>query len=359
MAMFDLSLDELREYRPEVAAPADFVAFWCRSIEKARTHDLSATFTAVDNKLAVIDTYDVTFAGFGGAPIKGWLHVPAGATGPLPTVVQYFGYSGGRGFPHTSTLWAQAGYALFQMDNRGQGYDSGGPDATPDNSAYAGLNHSPGFMTAGITDPETYYYRRVFVDAVRALDAVRTSPLVDPDKIIVTGGSQGGGIAIAAAGLAGLTGIELLGCAPDVPFLCHFQRAVQITDQDPYAEITQYLRGFRDHVDTVYRTLSYFDGVNLGRLATAPALFSVALMDPNCPPSTVFAAYNAYGTEANAGVAKNIKIYSHNEHEGGQAYQQDAQLDWFADAFGRVGQIRPTASAEATTAPSQNSTVRR
>ena len=206
----------------------------------------------------------VTFAGFGGTPIKGWLHVPAGTTGPLPTVVQYFGYSGGRAFPHSNTLWAQAGYALFQMDNRGQGYDSGGPDATPDNSAFAGRNHSPGFMTAGITDPETYYYRRVFVDAVRALDAVRTSPLVDPDKIIVTGVSQGGGIAIAAAGLAAL--------------------------------------------------------------ATAPALFSVALMDPNCPPSTVFAAYNAY-----AAVAKNINIYSHNEHEGGGAYQLDAQLDWFAD----------------------------
>jgi len=328
MAMFDLPLDELREYRPEVAKPDDFVDFWRRSIYEARTHDLSATFTAIDNKLAVIDTYDVTFAGFGGAPVKGWLHVPAGATGPLPTVVQYFGYSGGRGFPHSNTLWAQAGYALFQMDNRGQGYDSGGPDVTPDDTAYAGLNHSPGFMTAGITDPETYYYRRVFIDAVRALDAVRTSPLVDPDKLIVTGGSQGGGIAIAAAGLAGLAGIRLLGCAPDVPFLCHFERGVQITDEPPYAEITEYLRGFRDHVEAAYRTLSYFDGVNLGSLATAPALFSVALMDPNCPPSTVFAAYNAY-----AGTAKDIRIYSHNEHEGGGAYQLDVQLDWFADVF--------------------------
>ena len=267
MAMFDLSLDKLREYRPEVAAPADLVDFWRRSIEKARTDDLSATFTPIDNKLAVVDTYDVTYAGFGGAPIKGWLHVPAGTTGPLPTVVQYFGYSGGRGFPHTTNLWAQAGYAHFLMDTRGQGYSSGNPGGTPDDSAYAGLNHSPGFMTAGITDPETYYYRRVYIDAVRALEAARTSPFVDPDKIIVTGGSQGGGISIAAAGLAGLAGIDLLGCAPDVPFLCHFERALQITDKDPYGEITRYLKGFRNEVETAYRTLSYFDGVNLGRLA--------------------------------------------------------------------------------------------
>jgi len=325
MAMFDLSLDKLREYRPEVAAPADLVDFWRRSIEKARTDDLSATFTLIDNKLAVIDTYDVTYAGFDGSPMKGWLHIPAGATGPLPTVVQYHGYSGGRGLPHATNLWAQAGYAHFVTDTRGQGWTAGG-SSTPDDSPYAGLNHTPGFLTAGITDPETYYYRRVFIDAVRALDAARTSPLVDPGKLIVAGVSQGGGIAIAAAGLAPIAGIELLGCAPDVPFLCHFQRALQLTDHGRYNEITQYLKGFRHHADAALRTLGYFDGVNLGRLATAPALFSVALMDATCPPSTVFAAFNHYGS-----ADKQIEVYPYNEHEGGQTYQQDAQLDWFAN----------------------------
>ncbi|MEU4192338.1 acetylxylan esterase [Kribbella sp. NPDC026611] len=330
MAMFDLSLDQLREYRPDVAPPADLVEFWRRSIEKARSGDLSATFTAVDNKLAVIDTYDVTFAGFGGTPVKGWLHVPAGATGPLPTVVQYFGYSGGRGLPHATNLWAQAGYAHFVMDTRGQSYSAGGFDSTPDDTTYAGLNHTPGFMTAGITDPETYYYRRVFIDAVRALEAARTSPYVDPAKLVVTGASQGGGISIAAAGLAPLAGIELLGCAPDVPFLCHFERAVRITDEDPYGEITRYLKGFRQDVDAALRTLSYFDGVNLGRLATAPALFSVALMDAICPPSTVFAAFNSYGSAQKA-----IEVYQYNEHEGGETYQQLAQLNWAAEIFGK------------------------
>ncbi|TWD81762.1 cephalosporin-C deacetylase [Kribbella amoyensis] len=336
MAMFDLSLEKLREYRPDVTVPADFEEFWRLSIEKARTEDLAARFEKVDNKLAVIDTYDVTYSGFGGTRVKGWLHVPAGATGPLPTVVQYHGYSGGRGFPHATTLWAQAGYAHFVMDTRGQGFSSGGGSSTPDDSPYAGLNHTPGFMTAGITDPETYYYRRVYVDAVRALEAVRTSPLVDPAKILVTGGSQGGGISIAAAGLAPLAGIDLVGCAPDVPFLCNFQRALRITDKDPYHEITRFLQGFREFVEPAYRTLDYFDGVNLGRLAKVPALFSVALMDQTCPPSTVFAAFNSFGTAAGAEVAKDINVYSYNGHEGGQAYQHDAQLDWFADVFAKA-----------------------
>lgn len=55
----------------------------------------------------------------------------------------------------------------------------------------------------------------------------------------------------------------------------------------------------------------------------APALFSVALQDTTCPPSTVFAAYNAY-----AGRTKEIEIYDFNDHEGGGSVQQAAQLRW-------------------------------
>jgi cephalosporin-C deacetylase len=50
-----------------------------------------------------------TTTGHGGTPVRGWLHVPAGVTDPLPTVVEYHGYSRGRGYAHFSTIWAHAG----------------------------------------------------------------------------------------------------------------------------------------------------------------------------------------------------------------------------------------------------------
>jgi cephalosporin-C deacetylase len=61
--------------------------------------------------------------------------------------------------------------------------------------------------------------------------------------------------------------------------------------------------------------LSYFDGVNFATRAHAKTLFSVALMDDICPPSTVFAAYNHYAGP------KQIKIWQYNNHEGGQSFQ--------------------------------------
>jgi len=335
MAMFDLGLTELRDYRPEVAEPEDFDEFWRRTLTETSATELAPTMTRFENKLAVIDTYDVSFAGFGGQRVKAWLHVPANATGPLPTVVQFHGYSRGRGFAHQYNQWAQAGWAHFVMDTRGQGWSDGGGSDTADASAEAGLRHSPGFLTAGIGAADTYYYRRVYADAVRMLEVAASSELCDPARIIVTGASQGGGITLAAAGLASFAGVELVGVAPDVPFLCHFQRALEVTDAKPYGEITQYLAGWRDQVATAYETLSYFDGVNLGRRASAPALFSVGLMDPVCPPSTVFAAYNFYGEHHGGpgGTTKEINVYSHNEHEGGAGYQVSAQLEWFADRF--------------------------
>src|SRR5690606_21784509 len=133
----------------------------------------------------------------------------AGSSEPLPTVVEYLGYSGGRGMPIARTTFAAAGYAQLTMDTRGQGWSTGGYDSTPDDAPEAGANHSPGFMTSGLTDPKAYYYRRVYTDAIRCLEAAKTSPLVDPTKIIVTGGSQGGGLSIAAAGLAPYAGIDL------------------------------------------------------------------------------------------------------------------------------------------------------
>jgi cephalosporin-C deacetylase len=335
--MFDLPLSELESYAPDIPVPDDLVPFWTDTLAEARAHDLALTREPYENKLALIDTEDLTYAGFDGAPVRAWLHRPAGSTGPLPTVVQYQGYSGGRGFPHSAILWAQAGYAHLVMDTRGQGWQrtAGGASGTADPTPAAGLNHAPGFMTSGITDPRDYYYRRVYTDAVRLLDVALALPEVDSMKVVVTGISQGGGITIAAAALAALSGIHLVGAAPDVPFLCHFRRAVELTDALPYGEIAQYLAGWRDHAEQAYATLGYFDGAVLGRLATAPTLFSAALMDEVCPPSTVFAAYHAYGADAADPVTgKEIRVYAHNAHEGGGPYQIDAQLDWFAARLG-------------------------
>ncbi|MFD7712872.1 acetylxylan esterase [Streptomyces sp. NPDC059785] len=316
MPQFDLSLDELREYRSASTEPGDFDSFWAKTLQEAREHDLDARFAPVETHLRTVEVYDVTFAGFGGHPIKGWLTLPAGTTEPLPTVVEYIGYGGGRGLPHTHLLWASAGFAHFVMDTRGQGSGWGGGD-TPDPVGSAPA--FPGYMTRGVEDPETYYYRRVYTDAVRAVEAARSHPLTDPARTAVLGASQGGGITIAVGGLVP----DLAAVAPDVPFLCDFPRATTLTDRNPYREIGNYLKTHRGRTERVMRTLSYFDGVHFAARGRAPALFSVGLEDLTCPPSTVYGAFNVWGHED-----RTIEVYDFNDHEGGGPYQEQARLRW-------------------------------
>jgi len=316
MPFFDYPLDHLREYLPDRDEPADFDAFWARTLAEANAQPLDARFDAVDYGLRTVETFDVTFNGYGGQPIKGWLMLPRGRSGPLPCVVEYIGYGGGRAFPLNWLTWSGAGYAHLVMDTRGQGSSGTLPGDTPDPEPEGTNPQHPGFMTRGILKPDTYYYRRLFTDATRAVGAARAHPAIDGTRIAVGGGSQGGGIALAIAGLVPDVAVAM----PNVPFLCHYRRATEIIDTNPYAEISRYCTVHRDKIDTVFKTLSYFDGVNFATRAQARALFSAGLMDTICPPSTVFAAYNYYAGP------KEIETWRYNNHEGGGIHQTIQQI---------------------------------
>ncbi len=316
MAFIDFPLEELQKYRPAREEQPDFDAFWRSTLAETRQHPLDARFEPVDVGFRTVDAYDVTYSGYGGQRIKGWFLTPHGASAPLPCVVEYIGYGGGRSFPHNWLLYPTAGFATLVMDTRGQG-SAWQPGDTPDLPDGANPFY-PGFMTQGVLDPKTYYYRRVFSDAVRAVEAARSNALVDAARVAVTGGSQGGGITLAVAGLQP----DVQAALPDVPFLCHYRRATTLVNTAPYSEIVNYCKTHRDKIDRVFNTLTYFDGVNFATRANAKALFSVGLMDETCPPSTVYAAYNYYGGD------KDIRVYTFNNHEGGAIYQSIEKLDF-------------------------------
>jgi cephalosporin-C deacetylase len=323
MPFTDMMHPELGAYQSQVAMPGDFSSFWSSTIAEARALDCGVSIVKAETTLKAVETHDVTFRGFGGHPIKGWLVMPAAFQGKLPLVVQYIGYGGGRGLPHEQLHWAASGFAYFKMDTRGQGsvWSVGDtPDDGPSNAAH------PGYMTRGIHDRSDYYYRRLLTDGVRAIDGMLSLDFIDPDRIAVCGDSQGGGISLAVAGLDP----RVKAAMPDVPFLCDFPRAVRTALSDPYLEIVRYLAQHRELKDKVFETLAYFDCVNFARLAKAKALFSVALMDEVCPPSTVYGAYNAYAGE------KSMVEYEFNNHEGGQAYQESRQMAWLSAIFGMV-----------------------
>jgi cephalosporin-C deacetylase len=317
MPFFDLSLEELKVYKPARVEEDDFDLFWKNTLAESRCYPLDPHFEKVETPLTMMDVFDLSFSGYCGQKVKGWFFLPKVRPEKVPCVVEYMGYGDGRGQPIDWLLWSNLGYGHLVMDSRGQG-SNGIPGDTPDHPGADVDSHYPGFMTQGVLDPNRYYYRRLFTDAVRAVEAARSNPAVDSDKIALTGRSQGGGITLAVAGLVP----DVSAVMADVPFNCHYRRATELTDRLPYEEISLYCKTHQDQVEEVFRTLSYFDNVNLVTRAQAPALISAGLMDMICPPSTIFAAYNYYAGE------KEMCVYPYNEHEGGKSFQTMKQIEF-------------------------------
>ena len=309
MAIIDLPLEQLQVYSPAPNARPDLAQFWSETLAEARQAPLNPTLEPIDYPVADLSVQRVFYDGWRGARICAWFLAKNGAR-LQPTIVFYHGYSGSKGQVYDYLGWALQGYTVLAVDVRGQSGESSDPEAYPG-------GHVSGWMTMGITSPQTYYYRGVYVDCIRALDFAVTRPEVDADRLAVAGVSQGGGLSLAVAALDSRPKLAL----PEVPYLCHFRRALEVTEQHPYQEIAVYCQRYPDRMETAFETLSYFDNLNLADRITCPVLMTVGLRDAICPPSTIFAVYNRIKSE------KELRIYPYGGHEAFPSHHEQ-KLRW-------------------------------
>jgi cephalosporin-C deacetylase len=320
MPWYDLPLEQLREYRTQTAEPPSLDDWWAARIADARSLARPPELTRQEPDLyAPLEVYDAEFSGAGGDRVRAWFIRPAAKQGTAhpPVVVRFIGYGGGRGTPSEHVLLPALGYSVLVMDSRGQGgrwtFGATGDGAEgPENSLV---------MTRGITTPEDYYYTRLFTDAALAVEAA--AEISGAEKVAVSGHSQGGGLALAAAALRADT---VAVCHADAPFLCDIQRGITLAPHAPYTEIPEFLSQNVDLVPQALDTLRYVDCALLARRITAPSLLSAGLMDIISPPSTVFAAYNEITAD------KDIAVYPFSGHDVPRAHAE-RQLRHLRESF--------------------------
>lgn len=317
----DMPLEELREYKPRQTKEPDFDEFWKRNIEKAKKQPLNPEVVPVKTLMKNVKIYDVYYDGFENSRIHGVLVMPACASkdNKVPLVVMYHGYNYNNLTPNMAYPYVLAGYAVFLSDTRGQDKKS------PDHNHYENGSTS-GWMTLGVLNKENYYYKYVYMDSVRAIDYLCSREDIDETRVCTTGDSQGGGLALAIGALAPQVKVIMAG----IPFLCHFRRAVLMATDMPYLEFAKYFTLFdqlHETEDEVYRTLSYFDNLNLCSYIKADVLMAVGLEDIVCPPSTSFAVYNHITAE------KRMCVYPDFGH-GGFFSHDNVRLDFLIERFG-------------------------
>lgn len=297
---YDLSLEELERYKPELTRQPDFEEFWASTKKELAEVEPYCRLVSYPYPAKGVKVYRATFRGFMNADIEGWLAIPDGA-GKYPGIVVYHGYNWAMdGCIHDTVNMALHGYAVLQMLVRGQ--QGGSVD-----NVIASHGNAAGWMTKGILSREEYYYRAVYMDSIRALEVLAGMDCVDEKRIGVMGGSQGGALTLAAAALSEIPKVAVA----QYPYLCHFNRAIDITPQMPYGELNEFFRRYSDPAveEQAKRTLSYFDIMNHAENIKCPVLIASGLVDEITPPSTIFAAYN------HMVCPKEIAVYRYFGHE--------------------------------------------
>lgn len=304
MPLIDLPLEQLQTYSGRNPRPSDFDRFWDDALDQLHEIPPEPAIELIKNPTESIITEAVFFRGIHGAEIYAKRARPRNAGGPLPTILQFHGYTMRSADWWSLYSWVAAGFQVLAMDCRGQGGKS------QDSASYIGHTHR-GHIVRGLEGPpDGLYFRSVFLDTRQLSEVALSFPETDPDRLFATGASQGGGLALACAALQP----KVIKAASIYPFLCDYLRVWEMDlAKDAYQEIRDWLRLFdarHENLQQHFTKLGYIDVQHLAPRIQARTLMITGLMDTITPPSTQFAAYNKIRAQ------KEILVYPDFGHEG-------------------------------------------
>lgn len=172
---------------------------------------------------------------------------------------------------------------------------------------------NPGFGIPGIwgyklCNEKENAYRSIYMDCVRAVEFLLSRPEIDTNKIFVMGGSQGGGLTLATAGLCH---DKIKACAYFDPFMTDTRDQLKIRTLCN-TEIKSYLKYYNDECsfEDALEIQDMIDTKGFADWITCPVFFTTALFDDDCPPHMGFAAFNKIKSP------KYFKIYPDDSHLG-------------------------------------------
>ena len=297
-------------YEPEkvmrpLTKEADFDEFWAaRLAELAAVAPEYTVEARPDKSTPKVDTYLVEMKSYGGVRVNGWLTVPK-TKGPHAAVVMVPGYTSAM-----QPAVSRENMAVLALDIRGHGNSIKDLDPKGGEFMYIGL----------APNPADYVYAGAYMDCIRAVDYLCSRPDIDPERIGVEGGSQGGGLSLATAALDP----RIKACAPDVPWLCDWPDYLEV-DVWTTEEFPKLLAKRSDlNMTKLMRILSYIDAMNLADRIKCPVNLSLGLRDTTCPPRTILAAYNRIKSK------KEIHYYPFAGHGGGGGVHEDLKVKWLS-----------------------------
>ena len=304
-ALFEMGLDELKQYKGTNPCPADFDEYWERALKEMNAIDPEAELIPAGFQVPFAECFDLYFMGVKGARIHAKYIKPKNVEEKHPAVIKFHGYSGDCGDWQSKLCYVAAGFSIAALDCRGQG------GLSEDKGGIKG-NTYHGHIIRGLDDPDpdNLLFRQIYLDTAQLAKIVMSFPEVDENRVGALGGSQGGGLTLACSALEP----RIKRLAPAYPFLCDYKRVWDMDlAKDAYAEIKTYFRQFdprHERENEIFTKLGYIDVQFLAERIQGEVLMGTGLQDTICPPSTQFAVYNKIKSK------KRVVIYPDFGHEG-------------------------------------------
>lgn len=300
---------------PHTALPADFDEFWAAN--KATQSEFPLRYTKERVKkycTEKIDCYLVKLQlNKQGQAIYGYLFYPKGAQPKSCPAVLCPPGAGIKTIkePLRHKYYAEAGCIRFEFEIHGLHPDLPEERFREISAAFNGREN--GYLTNGLDDRNNYYMKRVYLACVRAVDLLTSLPEWDGCNVIAQGGSQGGALALVAAGLDE----RITACVANHPALSDMAR-FEKGEADGYPHFSR-MRNMR--TPEKIRTMAYYDVVNFARRIRVPVRMTWGYNDDTCPPTTSYAVYNVLRSP------KEALITPINEHWTSEATER-GHLEW-------------------------------
>lgn len=266
--------------QPTIDLPTDFTAFWTAAKEELARVPLDAKMVLMPERSSEkVNVYHLSLRNIGNSRMYGILTVPK-APGKYPALLKVPG-AGIR--PYRGDI-ASAENGIITLEIGIHGIPVNLDDEVYSNLMAGALN---GYWNMAMDDKNRFYYKRVYLGCVRANDFLVSMPEFDGTNLGVSGGSQGGALAIITAALDNR-----------VKCLASFYPAL--------SDVTGYLKGraggwphYYDAYNSAYNntkeklaTIAYYDVVNFARNLKVPGYYSWGFNDEVCPPTSMHAVYN-------------------------------------------------------------------
>jgi cephalosporin-C deacetylase len=284
---------EPEKIQPTVKDPADFDTFWSNAISEARKINLDPKITLMPERCTSdANVFQVSFQNeTNGSRIYGILAMPK-KPGKYPAILRVPG-AGIRpyaGDPRTASL----GVITLEIGIHGI-------PVNLDIEVYNNLSNGAlsGYWSIRMNNRDAFYYKRVYLGCVKAVDYIFTLPEFNGKDIAVTGGCQGVALTIVTAGLDK----RIKYMAALYPALCdHSGYLNKRAGGWPH-----YFKNAEPKPGEV-ETLGYYDVVNFARRVTIPGFYTWGYNDLTCPPTSMYSAYNVISS------AKELQIFQETGH---------------------------------------------